>query len=434
MPPAAETTPAAVSSSEWKPMAAQRTPPADGKAMAETFCKEFLTPHFWENHWEKFPLHWKASEHGETANQMPEALGPDEFMQVVSNCGASLKMFKRGEPYDLDDFLVGYLDGASVIINQADRCFAPLLQFCQELGRRQFYHVFGVFYLTPVQAQAVRLHNDDQDVFLMQVWGRKQWTIRNAPQLLPYTEEMLGKDGPVAPELIKEPVMEFTMEPHDILYIPRGYLHEACTGGEEPSLHITVTVPTSDYCWGVQLVKHLLNKVHTKDFDEDLQETCGSFLAVRGTPADVNGKELDEKIDKLLQSWADTVTVESVVEQFDQRMEKTNLGQERSQAERQARQKQVVTEGSRVRLMYGISCRCDPNSEQAMFSRVSDGQNLELSIKKSACGLIRSLTSRPQRVSDLPCDDRFERLCVLELLLRYGVVQLLLPAPSEEGE
>ena len=62
-----------------------------------------------------------------------------------------------------------------------------------------------------------------------------------------------------------------------VLYIPRGHLHEAATSSE-PSLHITLTVPgaqqaakpqspllfssfqsrpTSDFCWGVQMVKHL---------------------------------------------------------------------------------------------------------------------------------------------------------------------------------
>merc|ERR1712232_939404 len=100
-----------------------------------------------------------------------------------------------------------------------------------------FYHVFGVLYLTPPDSQAVRLHNDDQDVFLFQVWGRKHWTIRNSPQHLPYTEEMLGKSDPVPPELIGDPIMSFDMQPHDVLFIPRGFLHEARTSAE-PSLHI----------------------------------------------------------------------------------------------------------------------------------------------------------------------------------------------------
>ena len=31
--------------------------------------------------------------------------------------------------------------------------------------------------------------------------------------------------------------------------MPRGYAHEAMTGGDEPSLHLTVTMPTSDFTW-----------------------------------------------------------------------------------------------------------------------------------------------------------------------------------------
>ena len=37
-------------------------------------------------------------------------------------------------------------------------------------------------------AQAVRVHTDDQDVILLQVWGSKKWRLYNAPTHLPYTE------------------------------------------------------------------------------------------------------------------------------------------------------------------------------------------------------------------------------------------------------
>ena len=43
-----------------------------------------------------------------------------------------------------------------------------------------------------------------------------------------------------------------------------SYYFQATTG-EEPSLHITITVPTSDYCWGVQLTKHLMQKLQSKE-------------------------------------------------------------------------------------------------------------------------------------------------------------------------
>lgn len=48
--------------------------------------------------------------------------------------------------------------------------------------------IFDIHLVVDVR-QAVRVHTDDQDVILLQVWGSKHWTLYNAPTHLPYTEE-----------------------------------------------------------------------------------------------------------------------------------------------------------------------------------------------------------------------------------------------------
>jgi len=395
-----------------------------GVDIANGLCEHVLTAKFFENHWEKAPLHYRASEQGRQGNRLAEGFSVDDMATILRKCGPSLKMFKQGQPCNSDNFILGYLDGASLIVNQVDRYNKTLFDLCRTMAERHFLHVFGVAYLTPSSSQAVRLHNDDQDVFLLQVWGRKNWRIRQAPKLLPYTEEMVGKDTPVPEEMLRDVVMEFTMEPHDVLYIPRGYLHEAATG-EEPSLHITVTIPTSDYCWGVQLTKHLLQRFLQQEVPRDLY----SF----------DEGALEEKLQGVLKDWTSSLRVDDVLDAFDERMERTNAGQlqqfEKAQA---AELRPWVTEDSRVRLMYGVSCWCEPDGEVAIFSRASDGQKLEMPIASSAAALIRSLTSKPQRVTDLPCRDALERIFVLQVLRGEEVVQLFLeqgskPAPRLEG-
>jgi len=296
-----------------------------------------------------------------------------------------------------------------------------LFSMCRSLASSHFEHVFSVVYLTPPGSQAVRLHNDDQDVFLLQVWGRKRWTIRNAPQLLPYTEEMLGKECLVPPELIGEPTMEFTMEPHDVLYIPRGFLHEAHTC-DEPSLHVTVTVPTSDFCWGVQLVKHLMNSAHPGKHDE--QGLLGKAMCGDMAPDDA---ALDAGLQDLIAKWLKGLGSEGVLDAFRKRMARTNEGQERqfAQLSELPAGPPGVTEDCRVRLMPGVTCQCEDGDEFVVFSREADGQHLEMPVAKGAVPLIRALTHRPQFVADLPGADGFERICILQLLHRQGVVQLL---------
>jgi ribosomal protein L16 Arg81 hydroxylase len=101
----------------------------------------------------------------------------------------------------------------------------------------------------------VRCHNDDQDVFIMQVWGKKKWALYDADdvgKLLIYTEEMVGKKKPIDPNVLAKArvIAEPVLEPGDILYMPRGLVHVAKTFDNSPSLHFTLTVPSCDYCWG----------------------------------------------------------------------------------------------------------------------------------------------------------------------------------------
>lgn len=393
-----------------------------GSEVAAGFSSSLLTPEFFEKHWERWPLHHRAAEHGSHANRLPEALNAGDIAEVIRRAGPSLKLFRRGEPYDEENFLVAYLDGATMIVNQAERCNQTLYDFCRIMAASHFHHVFGVVYLTPPDSFGVRLHNDDQDVFLMQVWGKKHWLLRDAPKLLPYTEEMLGKDEPVPPEKMTEQIMEFTMEPGDVLYIPRGFLHQAKTS-KEPSLHITITVPTSDYCWGVQLIKHFMSQLHS---DPQLKGISEMQLG-SGGPDDAT---LDGKLEEAMSKWASGVTIDGVIDAFEKRMLNVNNGQERNHSQAMSLQlRPFINEQSRVRLMQGITCSCAPDSELAIFKRES--QRLELPISKTASALIRSLSSKPQAVADLPCEDTFERLCVLNLLHAQGIVQMFLRGPDD---
>jgi len=255
----------------------------------------------------------------------------------------------------------------------------------------------------------------------MQVWGKKHWILRDAPKLAPYTEEMLGKDEPVPPELISEPIMSFDMMPGDILYIPRGFLHEATTSSE-PSLHITVTMPTSDYCWGVQLVKHLMQEIHSGDVPPVVRKASQTRLVGPDCPLD--DAVVDAHLQDIFKNWSEKVSVDGVLESFETRMTRVNEGQEKAhhQAMSLGPPRPQVTEDSRVRLMYGVSCWCEPDAEVAVFKR--EEQRMEVPIAKTSAELIGSLTARPQRVTDLPCKDAFERICVLQLLHQQGVVQL----------
>ncbi|TKY54502.1 Bifunctional lysine-specific demethylase and histidyl-hydroxylase NO66 [Spatholobus suberectus] len=101
-------------------------------------------------------------------------------------------------------------------------------------------------YLTPPNSQGLACHFDDHCVFVCQIFGSKQWTIFSPPsQLLPRLyDSLLGSDI----DCTKAGRREFFLREGDVLYIPRGFPHEAYTnsdagdGSPEFSLHLTLSI------------------------------------------------------------------------------------------------------------------------------------------------------------------------------------------------
>ena len=92
-------------------------------------------------------------------------------------------------------------------------------------------------YLTPRSAQGFATHYDDHDVLVLQLAGHKVWRLyRRAvdspsePPVRPLTAAESGK-----------PVQEFTLSPGDLIYMPRGFAHEASTA-DDVSLHLTLSL------------------------------------------------------------------------------------------------------------------------------------------------------------------------------------------------
>lgn len=101
-------------------------------------------------------------------------------------------------------------------------------------------------YLTPPNSQGLACHFDDHCVFVCQIFGSKQWTVFSQPgQLLPRLyDDLHGSDI----KSTTTDTREFLLREGDILYIPRGFPHEAYTtsgsddGSSGFSLHLTLSV------------------------------------------------------------------------------------------------------------------------------------------------------------------------------------------------
>lgn len=120
-------------------------------------------------------------------------------------------------------------------------------------------------YLTPPNAsQGFAPHYDDIEAFCLQLSGRKRWKVYP-----PFPSEKLprtsSRDFTTEDLEEVEPVMDVVLSPGDLLYMPRGWIHQACTleGGSSSkgkddghSLHLTISA-MQQWAW-VDLLEVLL--------------------------------------------------------------------------------------------------------------------------------------------------------------------------------
>lgn len=93
-------------------------------------------------------------------------------------------------------------------------------------------------YLTPPGSQGLAPHYDDVEVFILQIEGRKRWRLYYPTVELP---EEYSPD--FAPEEV--PGLKFhsevLVEQGDLLYFPRGWIHQAVTSDDVGSHHVTLS-------------------------------------------------------------------------------------------------------------------------------------------------------------------------------------------------
>lgn len=130
--------------------------------------------------------------------------------------------------------------GHTMVLGEVQACHAPLGDLCDDIARGLGGRVHANVYVTPPRSQGFGAHYDCHDVLVLQLHGRKRWRLYRAPHPLPLRDETFSR---VAPE-VGEVGEEVVLEPGDLLYVPRGWVHEAAAL-DSLSVHTTigVTVP-----------------------------------------------------------------------------------------------------------------------------------------------------------------------------------------------
>jgi len=128
-------------------------------------------------------------------------------------------------------------DGYTLVVHDLQAKNGTLATFCRQLSRQFACPTSCSAYWSPSYSQALALQYDDQDRFVVQVRGSKNWHVDFNTQFRPFAGESYQTDRVARCGILKQ----LMLTPGDILYIPRGCSSKAVTGSEQ-SLHISFSV------------------------------------------------------------------------------------------------------------------------------------------------------------------------------------------------
>lgn len=222
---------------------------------------------FAEKYWQKLPFHINREDpqffSSLVSREQVEFLlnthgGRDDFpISVIgSRVGETVPPEERGlrrSHWRSEKVYERVSKGATVRIGNLPHFLEPVRHLVSGFETFLNTDIAVNLYLTPGRSQAFGSHFDNHDVFILQVEGSKIWKIFTPAQDLPvevvykarpqWFERKLPFEwdlGPLRPSV--EPEQEILLSAGDLLYVPRGYVHQVFTSGT-PSLHLTVAAP-----------------------------------------------------------------------------------------------------------------------------------------------------------------------------------------------
>jgi hypothetical protein len=203
---------------------------------------------------------------------------------------------------EVSDVQAAFSCGKTVIITSMQVRWAPTAVLCRNLETFFGCPVHANLYLTPRGAQGFNVHHDGHEVFVLQVEGTKHWRFYGPARELPLADE----DGPVSRKGLGPPTQEVSVQPGDLLYMPRGHVHEAFTS-EGLSMHLTVGVRV--HRW-VDVLRLALDALSRRDvrFRESVPP------GVLGTGP--GGEEAAERVSELLRVLAEDVRPREAIDRL----------------------------------------------------------------------------------------------------------------------
>jgi len=378
--------------------------------------------HFVQHYWEKQPLRIRRSDPDYYSDLLTLAdvdrilsatgIRPPQIRivrdgQAISSGKASTAPFLRSNALELEELYSAYRDGATVVLQFLHERWLALARLCESLAH-EFSASFQVnAYLTPAHEKGLAPHYDTHDVFVMQVSGVKHWRVYAAPVFLPLKSQPYESKTMQPGKLL----MEFDLDEGDLLYLPRGFAHDAVSG-DSASLHLTVGV--NSVTWASVLMAAI-----------ESATTADGCLRCSLPIGFANSKRARENISRqlnaLLGALAKRIDVSAVIEDAAiaaQCSRRPFLDDHLLDLERLAE----VNRRTRVRVRLTIKPEVTTTSK--ILSLIFHGKRVQLPAH-TKCDVEFILRGHEFTPDDLPgCLDQSGRITLIRTLIREGLVTI----------
>lgn len=210
-----------------------------------------LTPEaFAEDHWETFPHIGRGAASG--LGLLDCTL--EDFLNILSFQrlrNQDVTLFRNNARYEHDAFgdrdaplrarvvECAMEDGCTLAMKELEYRHPAIARFAAQLSWEVQGSVTVMGFLTPPSCEGYQLHYDPFEFFVVQVSGSKSWDCSQPIVELP--DEDLGQPALITDET---PEVAATLQPGDVLYMPRGWRH-ATRAEAQYSLHFSVIVKPS---------------------------------------------------------------------------------------------------------------------------------------------------------------------------------------------
>lgn len=282
---------------------------------------------FFSEHWEAKPL---LISRGQSDYYSSLLAGSDiDYMLSVASSldGDQVELLGVTKPLTKSErkmasaFYRAYREGASLRIRAVNRLWKPIWTLCVRLQELFGFRVSANLYVSPANSHGLDRHYDLHDTMVLQIAGTKNWRVSGAAVSLPLehtplmqfersAQDLRYRGGQLVQDVVEkyadpEPSDPFVLEPGDLLYMPRGFVHQAWTT-DVLSAHVTIGIyPTT---W-VDLITVALGQLGHKDVR--FRKALPVGFAKRSSDASVA-----EEFKALLQVMAKEADVSQAVEEL----------------------------------------------------------------------------------------------------------------------